>query len=436
MADIYLPYHRKYRPTSVATYIGNTKMKKSIMAALKGDQKPQVILLEGHAGTGKTSMARLLAKEYLCDDRDEVTGACGKCYNCRAVEEYIETGNTEVLLNVQEVDATDSNKRQDIDTILDDASVPSYDGNWKIFILDECHMLTKTAQNRLLKSLEEPAEKVLMLLCTTNPEDLLGTIISRCQYRFKVTKPTREELSGLLAYVCKKEGVEYEDKALSLLCAKGGFVPRNTLVALEQVVREKGVVSYENTVEVLNVVEDDKFFRFYDIITQPKIDINEYIAYLGNLKSTTDLKLFVDNLIEFTIRGVYIANKVLVEALDDSEIRKYNKIFQRFQPRQITYLLSLLLKIKGSQDIEAQLMLLGYKGLNNECTVDDTEDDKVKIDLNTTPGAEKRVGEENYIESITMTEDEKKDMIDEYSSSLDPDEIATFFGGVKIHEDE
>ena len=164
-----LGFHRKYRPKTLKDYIGNEKLKKSVSKALESDRKPQVILLSGPAGTGKTTMARLLAKEYLCENRDKEKGACNTCYSCQAMNEFIETGHSDILTNLKEVDVTDSNKKQDIEDLLEDASMPSFDGNWKIYILDECHMMTSSAQNRLLKTLEEPPEHVLMILCTTNP---------------------------------------------------------------------------------------------------------------------------------------------------------------------------------------------------------------------------------------------------------------------------
>lgn len=436
MAD--LAFHRFYRPRRLSEYIGNTKMKKSIMAALRAERKPQVILMQGHAGTGKTSMARLLAKEYLCSDRDDITGACGKCYNCQQMEQYIETGDSDYLMNVKEVDATDSNKRQDIDDLLEEASIPSYDGSWKIYILDECHMLTPTAQNRLLKSLEEPAEKVLMILCTTDPEKLLNTIISRCQYIFKVTKPTREELSELLARVCKNEGIEYDARALSLVCAKGDFVPRNTLIELEKVVREKQRVLYEDAVEVLSIIEDKQFFDFYDFLMRDKIDTLGFIAYLGNLKSHVDLKTFVDTLISFTGRGIYINAGVIVEALDKSEIQQYKRIFKSFSASEMAYLLNLLLRIKNSQDIEAQLLLLAYTGIRNKgkFAVSEESEESIITDIpQSNVVDEKKAGENNYTESITMSEDEKALMVESYNKPMDADAVAKLLAGTKVYED-
>ena len=203
-----LPYHRKYRPNTLARYIGNEKLKETAMKALSSGKRPQVILLWGDSGCGKTTFARLLAKEYSCLDRDENLGACGQCINCQTIDDYIATGDTSILTNIQEIDITDQSGKKDLDAVLADMELPSYDNEWKIYIMDECHMASAGLQNRLLKIAEEPPEHVLILLCTTNPEKLIDTLKNRCQLQLHVTKPKVKELAGLLRYVCENEQVE------------------------------------------------------------------------------------------------------------------------------------------------------------------------------------------------------------------------------------
>lgn len=436
--DSYLPYHRKYRPKKIAQYIGNDRIKKGVLSALAGQYMPQVILMTGHAGTGKTTMGRLLAKEYLCENRDIHTGACGQCYNCKNSEDYIETGDTGMLMNVREVDVTDSNGKQAISELLEDASAPSFDGTWKVYILDECHEMSSAAQNRLLKNLEEPAERVLMVLCTTDPQKLLETIISRCQYVFKVQKPSRDDLCDLLRRVLITENVKYEDKALSLVCVKGDFVPRKALVALEQVVREAKEVSYDKTVEVLDVISDKYFFEFYNILLADNINIYSYLTYLGNVKTTMDLKQFIDTLLPFTLRGIYISSGIDVEALDKSEIDTYKKLFKKFQPGDVSYLLTLLLDMKGSLDIESKLMLLGYTGIlhrkvaqglatgSNIGLIPESEGSVAK---------EKQESNHNYLDSITMTKEEEEEFVQQHSKPITATDLASFFGGTLITGD-
>ncbi len=323
-----------------------------------------------------------------------------------------------------------------MDEILEDMATPSYYDEWKIYILDECHMMSNAAQNRLLKTLEEPSEKVLIILCTTDPEKLLGTIISRCQYTFKVQKPKRTELCSLLAKVCNNEGVKYEPRALSLVCVKGEFVPRKTLIALEQVVRETGNVTYANVIETLNVVADLYFFEFYRFLTRKQIDVLSYVTFIGRLKEEMDLSSFIDNLIGFTKRGIYVINGVPVEALDTSEIAQYKDLFRQFGMLELTTILTKLIAMQNSKDIEMMLLHLGYTGIRQHKMVEvgDLRESEFLTMKDNDVSLERQTGENNFMESITVTCEEKEELVNEHKKEMDSSELASLFpGGTMIH---
>jgi DNA polymerase-3 subunit gamma/tau len=435
MADVYLPYHRKLRPNCIEDYVGNERLKKGVMAALKGEYWPQVLMFNGNSGGGKTTFARLLAKEYMCENRDADKGACGECDSCRRMEEYIETGDADMVMNLTEVDITESRGVDAISELIEDMEVPSYDGSWKVFILDECHVLSQAAQNRLLKPIEEPAEKVLIILCTTDPEKLLDTIISRCQYIFKVEKPTRDEMCQFLAKVCYKEGLtpdQVDGRALSMIAVKGGFAFRKTLIELERVVREAGEVTYKKTSEILETIVDEEYFKFYECILKEPINPHEYLIFLGRMKQKVDFKSFMEGLLEFTMRGIYVANSVMVEALDKSELRKYLKIFNAIEVTDLANLLNILVEIKDSRDIEARLMYLGYTGIKKP-TITQQADEINYLDMSKTSAAEeKAVGTNIHLDNITMKEEEKGDLIETQNKEMSVTDLAKIFGGKMV----
>lgn len=435
--ELTLPYHRKHRPNCMIDYAGNSRLKRGAMSALKSEVRPQVIMFNGTSGGGKTTFARLLAKEYLCEDRDEEKGACGKCYNCKHMVEYIETGDADKLMNLKEVDITDARGVDAISDIIDDMESPSYDGSWKIFILDECHVMSSQAQNRLLKPIEEPAEKVLIILCTTDPEKLLPTIISRCQYIFKVEKPKRDEMCDFLYKICKREGLsddKIDARALSLIAVKGNFAFRKTLIELERVVRETGEVTYNKTLEILEAIVDEVYFNFFDIVNEKPINVARYMTFLGKTKETIGLKEFVEGLVDFTIRGIYVHNGVNVDALDMREVKKYNKVFESYKAQDLAFMLDKMLNMKASVDIEAKLTLLGYTGFRKPVMMgSEVQEPEYASTKDTSAGDERKAGEHAYKESITMTEEEKKQIYVEQSKQVDGSELAKMFGGVVVH---
>lgn len=430
-------YHRRFRPKALTEYIGNTKLKKSVFDMLKNNARPQVILLQGHSGCGKTTMARLLAKEYNCEHRDEQGGACGDCEACRMFDEYIESGSTDGLMNLWELHSGKIGKAE-AEVVMADMEAPSYDGGWKTFIFDECHLLTAGAMGGLLKMVEEPPDKVLIIFCTTDPDKMLATLISRCQYTLVVQKPTREELCPLLANICKAEGLKYEDKALSLICTSGDYVPRDTLTALESVVRAKGNVLYSSAVEVLNVIADTYYFKFYDLVSASSIDIFAYIAFLGELREQLSLTQFIDGLIAFTKRGIYVYNGIKVDGLDSAEMKLFKKIFMSFNTGDIAYILETLIKIQKSPDIEVQLMLLGYTGVRKPKTgvyTNPNNDDSLKADLmNTAAGVarEQQMGTQTRNAEGEVTKEEVNQIVTSATSEVNEDALLGMFNVVKF----
>lgn len=420
-------FHRKYRPTRLSEYIGNDKMKKSVIKALESDSKPQVLLLIGNAGCGKTSMARLIAKEMLCENRSDMTGACNECEMCRFVDEYITTGVEGGINNIKEYDIGNTNTVEDVGLILEEASQPVFGGGWQIFILDEVHNLSKAAQTRLLKTLEEPPENVMFILCTTNPEKILDTILSRCQYKFKVKKPNRAEMCGLLSSVCCTEDIAYDNRALALIATKTDFVTRQALIVLEQVYREKGNCNYDSVVEALNVVSDELYFEFYNKLIN-RCDIYKYIAFIARIKEMMDISQFIDGLIPFSLRGIYVSNGVVDVDIDKSEIKEYKKVFENFSGEEIADLLTKLLHMKGNKDVEAELLLLGYKGLCNDVK---SSSENSNVGLNGV-GEEKKNSKENFAKLREISDEKKQDIIDENTKEMSIDDISEMFGGISI----
>lgn len=361
-SGVSLPFHRKYRPSSIRGYIGNEKAKRSVITAINGKKRPQTILLSGNSGCGKTTFARIIAREYSCENRNPSTGACGTCPSCQDLEDYILTGNTDMLQFVRELDISKKRSVQDVEEIIEEMYLPTYDNQWRVYIFDECHMASPTMQNALLKVVEETPENVLIMFCTTNPENMIETLRNRCQLKLEIKKPSNSDLCGLLKFVADTEGFNYDQKGLSLIANRAGHVIRESLIKLEQVYNEKGDAKLSSVLEVFEEVSDDILFRFYKCILNK--DSVGYVSLIHQIKSTVSLGTFVKNLEEFTKRGIYVINSAEVEGLTKSELESYKALFGQFSVDKITYILSKLLDFKFG-DVETKLLLFGYSGFSD-----------------------------------------------------------------------
>jgi DNA polymerase-3 subunit gamma/tau len=333
-------------------YVGNERNKETLKRYLKG-KKPQSILLTGNTGCGKTTIARLLIKEYLCYERNEETGACGKCEMCVAVDDYILTGSTEMLPDIYEIDITDKSGKSDIDSILETVEYPSISGGWKVYLLDEVHMASRQAQSRILKILEEPPENVLFIFCTTDPDKMLDTLKNRCQLKLKVVKPGMSDIVKLLRRVCLEEDKDYDIDGLRTIASRSDFVIRDSLNNLERVLETRGDAKSDSVNEEFNEISNSILFNFYE--AYKKKDFLSYMSLLYRIKVEYDFGQFLTSLTNFTMRGIYIMNGVDIEGVSENEIKSYVGLFKSFSTEDLSYILSSLRRMDIG-DVEANLI--------------------------------------------------------------------------------
>lgn len=352
-----ISFARSYRPNTLENYIGNEKVKDTVRRIMASGRKPQSILLTGNTGCGKTTLSRILESWYMCENPNEDGSPCMECITCDYMKEYIETGSTEMLADIKEIDVTDKSGKSDMDALLEEIEYPAYGGGWKVYNFDECHAMSNAAATRLLKILEEPPEKVLFIFCTTDPQKMLETLKNRCQLQLKIVKPNTSELSGLLKKVCLEKGKDYDMQGLRMICSRADYVIRNSLNYLEQVITSRGGATGDLVAQEFQEISDSLIFDFYKAYLDK--DYLSYINVMYKVRTSYDFSMFLTSLTNFTTRGIYIMNNINVEGLSDIEIQSYMEVFSQFSIEDIAYTLSSLKKMSIG-DIETNLMSFIY----------------------------------------------------------------------------
>ena len=257
----YIVSARKYRPTSFDTVVGQQALTTTLKNAVKSGKLAHAYLFCGPRGVGKTTCARIFAKAINCLTPTADGEACGHCESCQAF-------NEQRSFNIFELDAASNNSVEHIKTLMEQTRIPPQVGKYKVFIIDEVHMLSTAAFNAFLKTLEEPPSHVIFILATTEKHKILPTILSRCQiYDFE-----RMTVRNTINHLKEKEGIQYEEQALAVIAEKADGGMRDALSIFDQAASFcQGNITYQKVIEDLNVLDSDNYFRIIDLAIENKV---------------------------------------------------------------------------------------------------------------------------------------------------------------------
>ena len=270
----YIVSARKYRPITFDTVVGQAALTTTLKNAVKSGKLAHAYLFCGPRGVGKTTCARIFAKAINCQNPTAEGEACNECESCQSF-------NEQRSLNIFELDAASNNSVEHIKTLMEQTRIPPQLGRYKVFIIDEVHMLSTAAFNAFLKTLEEPPAHVIFILATTEKHKILPTILSRCQiYDFE--RMTIRNTVDHLKHVAEKEGISYEEQALAVIAEKADGGMRDALSIFDQAASFcQGNITYEKVIEDLNVLDAENYFQIIDLSVDNKV--SDIMLLLNNV---------------------------------------------------------------------------------------------------------------------------------------------------------
>lgn len=325
----HLALYRKYRPKSFEQVIGQEHIVKALQNQIMCDKKSHAYLFTGSRGIGKTSVARIFAKAVNCL-HNENGSPCGECEVCQNLEKQND-------INIIEIDAASNNRVDDVREIREKVKFMPVNARYKIYIIDEVHMLTDSAFNALLKTLEEPPEHVIFILATTEPHKLPATILSRCT-RFDFRLVRVEELTKLLEKILDEEEISYDTEALKLIAVAGEGSVRDTLSIADCVVAyANGKITKEEVMKVLGRTDYDLMIDYFDKLQER--NVGGILSLINDIdKKGKNLSVFVKELARHA-RGLLVAkscnnpNEIL--ALPDDAFEKTKNQAEKFSEKEL-----------------------------------------------------------------------------------------------------
>ncbi len=299
MSDKYIVSARKYRPSTFRSVVGQQSLTHTLKTAIASGRLAHAYLFCGPRGVGKTTCARIFAKTINCEHPTPEGEACNECPSCKAF-------NEQRSYNINELDAASNNSVDNIRDLTDQVRIPPQTGRYRVFIIDEVHMLSQAAFNAFLKTLEEPPEYAIFILATTEKQKVIPTILSRCQiYDFaRITVP---DIVQQLQYVCEQESIEAEPAALNVIAQKADGAMRDALSIFDQVAAStEGHITYQSALENLNVLDYDYYFKLVEAFLAGDV-IESLLIYREIRDKGFDSQFFINGLAQH-LRDLMVAS--------------------------------------------------------------------------------------------------------------------------------
>ena len=310
MEENYIVSARKYRPSTFSSVVGQKALTATLRNAIATDHLAHAYLFCGGRGVGKTSCARIFAKTINCEHRTPEGDPCNECPSCRAF-------NENRSLNIIELDAASNNSVDDIRSLVDQVQIPPSDGRYRVFIVDEVHMLSAAAFNAFLKTLEEPPSYVIFILATTEKHKIIPTILSRCQI-YDFSRITIADMIDHLEYVASHEGITTERAALNVIARKADGAMRDALSIFDQVAASsRGNITYRSTIENLNVLDSQYYSRLVEAFMAGNVP-DALLIYKEVRDRGFDSQFFVNGLAGY-LRDLMVAREAKTQSLLDTD---------------------------------------------------------------------------------------------------------------------
>ena len=331
--DNFIVSARKYRPATFQTVVGQQHITGTLKNAIKNNQLAQAFLFCGPRGVGKTTCARILAKTINCHNLTPEAEACGVCDSCKSFQ----NGNS---FNIHELDAASNNSVDDIRSLIEQVRIPPQASKYKIYIIDEVHMLSQAAFNAFLKTLEEPPGYALFILATTEKHKILPTILSRCQI-FDFNRIKVDDMAKHLADIAQKEGVMYDADGLHLIAQKADGGLRDALSMFDQIVSFSSKnVNYKAVIDNLNILDYDYYFKLTDALLAENT-AEALVIFDDILTNGFDGNHFITGLASHFRNLLVGKDKITLKLLEVSEGIK-QKYEQQSQAASASFLISAL----------------------------------------------------------------------------------------------